>query len=89
MFSRFQSNYSLVCRLKITSNICFSSAFVDGVDHLASFNHMHNEAMVIALFNIAAVMCDNSTIYRANKFSISMNLYNLVIARSCELSDDK
>jgi hypothetical protein len=46
---------------------------------------MHKEAMVIALFNVAAVMCDNSHIYRANKFSIPMNLHNLVVARSCML----
>ncbi|CAF0791689.1 unnamed protein product [Rotaria sordida] len=66
--------------------MCFSSALAESINHLASFYQMHNEAMVIALFNIAAVMCDNSRIYRANKFSIPMNFYNLVVARSREIT---
>ncbi|CAF1017005.1 unnamed protein product [Adineta steineri] len=37
---------------------------------------MHNEAMVVA------AMCENSKIYRANKFPLQTNLYNLVVARS-------
>jgi hypothetical protein len=86
MFARFQSNYFAACQLKITSNICFSSALAEDVNHLALFYQMHNEAMVIALFNVAAVMYDNSQIYRANKFSIPMNLYNLVVARSCMIN---
>ncbi|CAF2078418.1 unnamed protein product, partial [Rotaria magnacalcarata] len=43
---------------------------------------MHNEAMVICILNVVAVMCDNSKIYRANKFELPMNIYNLVVARS-------
>ncbi|CAF1683434.1 unnamed protein product, partial [Rotaria magnacalcarata] len=43
---------------------------------------MHNEAMVICILNVVAVMCDNSKIYRANKFELPMNIYNLEVARS-------
>ncbi|CAF2921284.1 unnamed protein product [Rotaria sp. Silwood2] len=82
MFRRFQSNFGLACRLKITSNVCFSVALAEYIDHLASFNQMHNEAMVIVILNVVAVMCENSKIYRANKFPLPMNLYNLVVARS-------
>ncbi|CAF1543645.1 unnamed protein product [Adineta ricciae] len=82
MFTRFQKNYSAACKLRITSGICFSPKLAEDVDYLASFYQMHNEAMVIALLNVAAVMCDNSRIFRANKFAIPMNLYNLVVARS-------
>ncbi|CAF3961459.1 unnamed protein product [Rotaria sp. Silwood1] len=82
MFGRFQSNFSLACRLKITSSVCFSMALAEYSDHLASLNQMHNEAMVIVILNVVAVMCENSKIYRANKFPLPMNLYNLVVARS-------
>ncbi|CAF4319405.1 unnamed protein product [Rotaria magnacalcarata] len=82
MFSRFQKKFSHACELKITSNICFSSTLTEYVNLLASYNQMHNEAMVICILNVVAVMCDNSKIYRANKFELPMNIYNLVVARS-------
>ncbi len=85
MFGRFQSNFSLASELKITSSVCFSLALALYVDHLASFNQMHNEALVIVILNIVAVMCENSKIHRANKFALPMNLYNLVVARSCKI----
>lgn len=85
MFTRFQTNFSLASRLKITSNICFSTPLSQYIDLLASYNQMHNEAMVICVLNMVAVMCENSKIYRANKFSLPMNLYNLVVARSCKM----
>ncbi len=85
MFKRYHSNFLAASQLKISSNIWFSSALADFVDHLASFHQMHNEAMVIVLINIISVMCENSTVYRANKFGLSMNLYNLVVARSCKI----
>lgn len=84
MFARFQSNYSLACKLKIKSDVCFSSMMAESVDHLPSYHQMHNEAMVITLLNIVAATSDNSKIYRANKFMIPLNLYNLVVARSCK-----
>lgn len=85
MFARFQSNYSLACRLKINSSVCFSSLVAEAVDHIASFNQMHSEDMVVALINIAAAVCENSKIHRANRVPLPMNLYNIVVARSCKI----
>ena len=85
MFGRFQSNFALACQLKITSSVCFSPVLAEHIDQLASLNQMHNDAMVIVILNIVAVMCENSKIYRANKFPLPMNLYNLVVARSCKI----
>ncbi|CAF3600979.1 unnamed protein product [Rotaria socialis] len=82
MFSRFQKNFYTASQLKITSNVCFSSLLAQHIDVLASYNQMHNEAMVICILNVIAVMCENSSIYRANKFALPMNFYNLVVARS-------
>lgn len=84
MFARFQSNYPLACRLKINSSVCFSPPVAEAIDHLASYHQMHSEAMVVALLNIAAAVCENSKVYRANKVPLPMNLYNIVVARSCE-----
>ena len=67
MFKRFQSNLSRAAQLKITSSVCFSSGIAEYVDHLASYHQMHNEAMVIVMLNIVAVMCENTKVYRANK----------------------
>jgi hypothetical protein len=85
MFGRFHSNFFLASQLKITSTVCFSSELAEYNSHLASFNQMHDEAMVIVLLNKVAAMCENSKIYRANKVSFPMNLYNLVVARSCKV----
>ncbi|CAF2102091.1 unnamed protein product [Rotaria magnacalcarata] len=82
MFARFQSNYSLACRLKINSSVCFSPVVAEAVDHIASWNQMHSEALVVALINIAATVCENSKVYRANRVPLPMNIYNLVVARS-------
>ncbi|CAF2164389.1 unnamed protein product [Rotaria magnacalcarata] len=82
MFARFQSNYSLACRLKINSSVCFSPAAAEAVDHIASWNQIHSAAMVVALINIAATICENSKVYRANRVPLPMNIYNVVVARS-------
>jgi hypothetical protein len=81
--NRFKENRMLASQIKLNPDIFFSSDVAKYCNEVGKFWQLHADAVPIIMINIAATVCEQSYVFRANQFKKPLNLYNCVVAKSC------
>ncbi len=81
--NRFKENRTLAAEIKLNPEVVFSNDMALYCSEIAKFWQLHADAIPIILINIAATVCEQSSVFRANQFRKPLNLFNCVVARSC------
>jgi hypothetical protein len=81
--NRFKENRRLAAEIKLNPDIFFSGDVAIYCDELGKFWQLHADALPIVLIYIAATVCEQSYVLRANQFKKLLNLYNCIVAKSC------
>lgn len=79
-------NIDNASKIKILPRIMFSPQLAEYVSELADLHSVHNDSLAIVLMNCVAATLEFSVVLRSNSFDfqIPTNLYNVIVARSCE-----
>lgn len=73
-------------QLKFWPGTVFSRNLEEYIDELAKIHLVHSDSLCIILMNCVAATLEFSYVLRANSsdHKIPTNLYNVIVARSCE-----
>jgi hypothetical protein len=71
----------LASEIKLNPDIFFSNDLEIYCNELGKFWQLHSDAIQIILINIAATVCEQSYVLRANEFKKPLNLYNCLVAK--------
>lgn len=78
-------NIDRASQMKISPGVMFSVGMEQYLTRMAELNLVHPDGLALVLLNIVAATLEFSFVLRANDCSkrIPTNLYNLIVARSC------
>ena len=82
-----QKNMQLAAKIRIPTQAMFSAGVVGMLDEWQSYMRMDALCIAIALLNIVATTLEYSFVQRSadNRHRFPLNLYNIIVARSCML----
>ena len=77
-----------LCELKFWAGVVFSDRLENHIVELANVHSLHPDSFALMLINFVAATLEFSHVLRANisTKTISMNLHNILVARSCKIT---